>query len=161
MLKYVTAACFGALLLFSGDSSAFPGAASGKGTNAGGDRFAASDTNADGVLVKEEFAKAFPTMKSEAFAIIDADKDVRISRKEWDAFFAGHGAQRATAPAMSGGGAMPPGHPPTGGAGQAPSGPASFGQGVLPVLPIPQKNAPAASGTPTPGELPVLTPPAR
>ena len=116
-------------------------------------RFVAADTNRDAVLDREEFIKAFPGMKPEAFAIIDADRNGRISQTEWAGFFKGHGA-----------GASPSQTTVT----ERNSLDAS---GVLPLLPIPRSSTP---GTPVPpsapveqrtpagnGELPLLSPPSR
>ena len=54
-------------------------------------RFIAADVDGDGFLAPEEFRKAFPGLKTEAFGIIDADSDRRISFEEWVSFSTKHG----------------------------------------------------------------------
>ena len=54
-------------------------------------RFIAADVDGDGFLGHEEFRKAFPGLKTEAFGIIDTDSDRRISFKEWVSFSTKHG----------------------------------------------------------------------
>lgn len=49
-----------------------------------------ADTNKDGKLSKEEFLKALPNMKDQAFTVIDSDKDGSISLDEWMAFTVMH-----------------------------------------------------------------------
>ncbi len=49
-----------------------------------------ADTDKDGKLSKEEFLKALPNMKEQAFTVIDADKDGSISMDEWIAFTVRH-----------------------------------------------------------------------
>ena len=103
------------------------------------DSFAKGDADKDGYLTWEEFQKAFPSMRREAFNIIDADKDSRISKAEWDAFRSGHdkGATGQTK-------GMPP-------------------MGAMPLLTAPDAPATApgqTAGDPAkPAPLPLLTPP--
>ena len=54
-------------------------------------RFAAMDENKDGSLSREEFFKALPSMREEAFGAIDTDAGGTISVAEWNAFFSNHG----------------------------------------------------------------------
>ncbi len=49
-----------------------------------------ADTNKDGKLSKEEFLKALPNMKEQAFTVIDSDKNGSISLDEWMAFTVMH-----------------------------------------------------------------------
>lgn len=56
------------------------------------DSFTAADTDANGRLSRPEFSAAFPTLKKEAFDLLDANHDGTLSRAEWEAFRAGHGA---------------------------------------------------------------------
>jgi len=87
----------------------------------GGDaRFTTADTDENGFLGRGEFKAAFPGLKPEAFDLIDADKDGRISAEEWRAFLSGHGAS----PGLSG---------------QQPGEPAAPRDGGLPVLAPPGK----------------------
>jgi len=88
---------YGIMLVFLG---VLPAQAMPPGMSAGGakaaspaDRFASADTDKDGYLNREEFAKAFAGLKPEAFDLIDKDKDGRISRDEWTAFSSGHGSR--------------------------------------------------------------------
>ena len=136
-----------AILLFPCIAQAMPDKA--------GARFASADLNRDGFLDRKEFAKAFPTMKPEAFVLIDADKDGRIASAEWNGFFAGHGMGQEAARNT---GTAP-------GSGQG--SPNTDTSGALPLLPIPHQDA----RVPVPGavqgspegtrELPLLSPPAR
>jgi hypothetical protein len=99
------------------------------------DRFAAMDANADGKVSREAFFSAYPAMKDEAFAAIDADGDGVLDIKEWTDFTAGHGMGR-----------MPPLMPPmppneSGGAsgmGEGRSGASS----PPPMLPLPPLDSP-------------------
>ncbi len=54
-------------------------------------RFDAMDADKDGSLTREEFFKALPSMREEAFGAIDTDAGGSISVAEWDAFFSNHG----------------------------------------------------------------------
>lgn len=54
-------------------------------------RFDAMDENKDGSLSREEFFKALPNMREEAFGAIDSDGNGSISIAEWNAFFSNHG----------------------------------------------------------------------
>lgn len=88
----------GIMLFFSGGivGAPLPGTALGgpaEGENMSG-KFAAADTNKDGFLDKEEFAAAFPALKSEAFTLIDKDGDGRVSAAEWGSLSMGHGGSR-------------------------------------------------------------------
>ena len=110
---------------------------------AGGGKFAVADSDKDGFLNSEEFSAAFPTLKKEAFGLIDSNQDNRISREEWQSFSGGHG----------GGMEM-----------QGQSTPPPAAGGALPLLPIPQQNEVVPQPAPQPAEqhgsaLPLLTPP--
>ena len=61
--------------------------------DAGEDSFVQADVNKDACLSWEEFSTAFPSLRKEAFDLIDTNKDGRISREEWDAFKTRHGKQ--------------------------------------------------------------------
>ena len=54
------------------------------------DKFAKMDINSDGSISYEEFKTAFPSMREEAFTLIDTDKNKGIDRTEWDAFMKNH-----------------------------------------------------------------------
>lgn len=54
------------------------------------DKFALMDTNKDGKVSYEEFKAYFPNMREEAFAVIDKDGDKAINRAEWDEFVSNH-----------------------------------------------------------------------
>ena len=54
-------------------------------------RFDAMDENKDGGLSREEFFKALPSMREEAFGAIDTEANGSISMAEWNAFFSNHG----------------------------------------------------------------------
>jgi hypothetical protein len=86
----------GVMLLFLG----VPAATAMPGTSGKNDKFATADTNKNGYLNREEFAKAFSGLKPEAFDFIDKDKDGKIVAEEWKAFSSGHGghASGQTAP---------------------------------------------------------------
>lgn len=109
------------ILLGAATAWAMPGmSAGGTGAAPSGDKFASADTDKDGHLSREEFAKAFSGLRPEAFDLIDKDKDGRISRDEWGAFSSGHGNRgeqsgRAGAPE-----------------------PAKQGGETLPLVPVPQ-----------------------
>lgn len=59
-----------------------------------------ADANHDNKLTKEEFMKALPNMKEQAFYAIDTNKDGSISLEEWMAFTVRH-AQGKQTPAPS------------------------------------------------------------
>lgn len=54
------------------------------------DKFAMMDTNKDGKVSYEEFKAFFPNMREEAFAVIDKNGDKSIDRAEWDEFVSNH-----------------------------------------------------------------------
>lgn len=54
------------------------------------DSFAAMDYNQDGKIDADEFARAHPDLRPEAFAAIDINKDKVITREEWEKFASGH-----------------------------------------------------------------------
>ena len=122
------------------------------------DRFAGMDTDKDNALSWEEFSSAIPGMKREAFDVIDANKDGRISRAEWEGFSKGHGSRMGSGPATGAPSGIPPAMPPAAAAGET---------GELPLL-SPPVTAPAAPSTAAPAasvqqktnDLPLLSPPA-
>lgn len=65
------------------------------------DSFATMDYNRDGKVDRDEFARAHPSLRPEAFAAIDVNKDLVITREEWEAFSKGHSKNMGM-------GAMPP-----------------------------------------------------
>lgn len=88
------------------------GSAAGTASGTAADRFAAMDTDKNEEVSWEEFEKAMPSMRKEAFETIDTNKNGAICRSEWDAFRQNHGAQgmpqgMTGAPGMSGAKAMP------------------------------------------------------
>ena len=85
------------------------------------DSFADMDYNRDGKVDRDEFLKAHPNLKPEAFNAIDVNNDMVITREEWDAFARGHkkeltmpgmgtdkGAHKAMPPKHGAPGIMPP-----------------------------------------------------
>ena len=54
------------------------------------DKFAMMDTNKDDKVSYEEFKAYFPNMREEAFAVIDKNGDKAINRAEWDEFVSNH-----------------------------------------------------------------------
>ena len=54
------------------------------------DKFAMMDTNKDDKVSYEEFKAYFPNMREEAFAVIDKNGDKVIDRAEWDEFVSNH-----------------------------------------------------------------------
>ena len=54
------------------------------------DKFAMMDTDKDGKVSYEEFKAYFPNMREEAFAVIDKNGDKVIDRAEWDEFVSNH-----------------------------------------------------------------------
>ena len=132
-LRTVAAAALVLGLFFVQHALAMPGA----------DRFATADTNKDGSLSPEEFKAAFPSLKSEAFSLIDKNGDGRVDQEEWLAFSSGHGmaapATIASAPITS-----------------VPASPSdSPNRETLPASERGEEK------TPESGNLPLLSPPAR
>lgn len=80
------------------------------------DRFTDMDKDKNDNVIWEEFEAAMPQMRKSAFESIDADKNGAISRAEWDAFQATHGAKGGMP--SSGMGGMSGKMPPTGMGGQ-------------------------------------------
>ena len=54
------------------------------------DSFATMDYNRDDKVDRDEFARAHPDLRTEAFDAIDINKDKVIIREEWDNFVKGH-----------------------------------------------------------------------
>lgn len=76
---------------------AMPGMESGHGAAA--EKFAKMDADKDGKVSEKEFFAAYPNMQKAAFAAIDTDKDGSISEKEWYGFAVDHAKGRAGMPA--------------------------------------------------------------
>lgn len=88
------------------------------------------DADKDGKVCQEEFLKAHPGMKPEAFARIDKNGDKVITSEEWGQFMVGHSS-------MGGG----QGGSPMGGMGMPPAG------------------MPQSGSMPPSGEMPMVMPP--
>ncbi|MDO5538126.1 MAG: hypothetical protein Q4F72_11440 [Desulfovibrionaceae bacterium] len=112
--------------------------------NAAVKSFQKADTSKDDELSKEEFLKAYPSMKEEAFTAIDTDRNGSISRQEWQTFAIGHSmgrsGQGSGMPGGMGGMSMPPSHS-TGGSG-------------LPMVTPPSANTPVQGQSGLPGIMP-------
>lgn len=78
-----------ALCLWSSSAQAYPTASGNEGAPKG-DKFALMDANKDDKVSLEEFKGVFPGMREEAFAVIDKNSDTYIDRTEWDAFVKDH-----------------------------------------------------------------------
>lgn len=76
---------------------AMPGMESGHGAAA--EKFAKMDADKDGKVSEKEFFAAYPNMQKGAFTAIDTDKDGSISEKEWFGFAVDHARGRAGMPA--------------------------------------------------------------
>lgn len=68
--------------------------------------FRKADADGDGGLSREEFLKAWPSLKEGAFSVIDADGSGAITLQEWQTFSLDHGRGMTSGP--KGPGAMPP-----------------------------------------------------
>ena len=97
---------------------------------AGQASFDKMDADKDGKVSQEEFLKAHPGMKPEAFARIDKNGDKVITSEEWGQFMVGHSS-------MGGG----QGGSPMGGMGMPPAG------------------MPQSGSMPPSGEMPMVMPP--
>lgn len=87
-MKHLLAAGLAALpLLLANTAQANPEMAGQRGLS---DSFATMDYNRDGKIDRDEFAKAHPDLRIEAFDAIDINKDKVITREEWDNFAKGH-----------------------------------------------------------------------
>ena len=99
-------------------------------SKAGQASFDKMDADKDGKVSQEEFLKAHPGMKPEAFARIDKNGDKGITSEEWGQFMVGHSS-------MGGG----QGGSPMGGMGMPPAG------------------MPQSGSMPPSGEMPMVMPP--
>lgn len=99
-------------------------------SKAGQASFDKMDADKDGKVSQEEFLKAHPGMKPEAFARIDKNGDKVITSEEWGQFMVGHSS-------MGGG----QGGSPMGGMGMPPAG------------------MPQSGSMPPSGEMPMVMPP--
>ena len=88
LIKTTCLPALAALCLLASPAEAMPGA--GKEDAPKVDKFAQMDANKDGKVVYEEFKAVFPTMREEAFTVIDKNGDKAIDRGEWDAFVQDH-----------------------------------------------------------------------
>ena len=104
------------------------------------DSFAAMDYNRDGKVDADEFARAHPDLRPEAFGAIDINKDKVITREEWDNFAKGH-KMKMSMPAPEKGQMGKPASPK-----HAPHGitPPKDGKPVPPVAPKDGKPVPSA-----------------
>jgi hypothetical protein len=80
---------FAALCLWAVTAQANPAAAEPEGAPKV-DKFTQMDADKDGKVSYEEFKAFFPSMREEAFMVIDKDGDKYIERLEWDEFVKNH-----------------------------------------------------------------------
>ncbi len=133
------------LLIFPLCAQAFPGNASGgaqPGTAPSPEtRFKNMDADQDGKVSREEFMRAFPNMREQAFVSLDADQDGFLSLEEWLSFSGGHSKNMS--------GPLPPPQERTSGTLSTPQG-----GNLLDLLPPEERPAPGPEGKP----LPLLAP---
>ena len=95
--KTACAALCALALSLSTAAQAMPGMESGHGAAA--EKFARMDADKDGKVSEKEFFAAYPNMQKGDFTAIDTDKDGSISEKEWFGFAVDHAKGRAGMPA--------------------------------------------------------------
>ncbi|WP_446423726.1 EF-hand domain-containing protein [Mailhella sp.] len=139
--------------LSAAPAQAMPGNAAPSFTDPA-ERFAVMDTDKDGRISWKEFSTARPNLNENAFKSIDADSDGSISLDEWKAFSSGHDGMAKTPDMSSMMKAM-------GGKGMAPAiGPNAIpsddDSAAMPLVMPPQGHShPAPAGS----SMPLITPP--
>lgn len=104
-MKYPSLAAAAAVLcLWAAAAQAAP-AATGETQTPKPDKFAMMDSDKDGKVTHEEFKAFFPDMREEAFTVIDKNGDKVIDRIEWDTFVQNHASGHMGG--MMGGNGMP------------------------------------------------------
>ncbi|MDD2966366.1 MAG: EF-hand domain-containing protein [Desulfovibrionaceae bacterium] len=77
-------------------------------------RFQQMDADKDGKVSKKEFTAAMPNVNEKAFDMINTEKDEHLSLEEWRVFFAGHGKNAGQGKGMGQGMGMGQAMPPAG-----------------------------------------------
>lgn len=103
-MKYSSIAAAAVLCLWAAVAQAAPDA-TGAPQASKPDKFAMMDANKDGKVTYEEFKAFYPDMREEAFTVIDKNGDKVIDRVEWDTFVENHASGHMGG--MMGGNGMP------------------------------------------------------